>query len=248
MNDRISVLLVDDEGVFISLIAEQLRGECGFHTDVAFSGQEAMEKLQAPGHSYDVVLLDCLMPEVSGLNVLHWMHEQKLDTPVIMLTAQGTEQIAVEAMKFGAYDYLRKEHLDLHHLGVCIRGTVERHLFRIQRAQEQERQMEIRLNREATERVRSVLSILAPVFNDALASIAVAVEERGKKILQQAPQDVRTECLALLDATRHNVALLERGIQSLLDLYEVLYAHHADAKRIEEIKTEVEAALAGRPS
>ena len=246
MGDRISVLLVDDEGVFISFIAEQLREECGFSTEVAFSGQEALQKLQSPKYSFDVVVLDYLMPEVSGLNVLQWMHEQKIETPVIMLTAQGTEQVAVEAMKLGAYDYLRKEHIDVHHLGLSIQAAHERHQFRIQKAQEEERQLEIRLNREATDRVRSVLNILSPVFNDALATISVELEDRGAQVLQRAPDSLRSPCEALLQTTQRNVALLERGIQSLLDLYEVLYARHTDAKRIEEIKAEVETTLVER--
>jgi CheY-like chemotaxis protein len=62
--------------------------------------------------------------------VLQWMLEQKDQTPVIVLTGAGSEDIAVEAMKLGAYDYLRKDQVDLPHLPIIINGVHERHLFR----------------------------------------------------------------------------------------------------------------------
>jgi DNA-binding response OmpR family regulator len=243
MSYPISVLLVDDEGVFITILAEQLREDFGYQTDVAFSGQEAIAKLQSVSQPYDVVLLDYKMPEVTGLNVLQWMHEQKDETPVIMLTAAGSEHVAVEAMKLGAYDYLRKEQVDLQHLGIAVQSVYERHQFRIQKALEEERQAEIRLNREATERVRTVLNKITPVVNEAFASIAVELEEHAQALARELPSDKHAALATMVDAVRTSVSSLERCLQAILTLYQILYANHADAPRIEEIQKEVEEAL-----
>lgn len=243
MSNAISVLLVDDEGVYISFLAEQLREDFGYRTDVAFSGLEAIARLQSPARSYDVVLLDYKMPEVSGLNVLQWMHEQKLETPVVMLTAAGSEHIAVEAMKLGAYDYLRKEHVDVHHLGITIQSVYERRQFRIQKALEEERQAEIRLNREATERVQAVLNKIVPVVNKAFASIAVELEEHVETLSKELPPEKHAALADLVEAVRSSVTSLERCLQAILSLYQFLYANHSDVQRIEAIRKEVEEVL-----
>lgn len=65
------------------------------------------------------------------------MYEQKNETPVLMLTAAGTENIAVEAMKLGAYDYIKKDQLDLEHLPINLNGIYERYLFRKERENNQ---------------------------------------------------------------------------------------------------------------
>lgn len=91
--EPLSVLLVDDEGFFISLIASQLQDEYGYKVDTAFTGREAVDKIAKAKRAYDVILLDYMMPEMSGLNVLQWMHEQKNETPVVMLTAAGSENV-----------------------------------------------------------------------------------------------------------------------------------------------------------
>ena len=73
--DPISVLLVDDEGFFISLIASQLRDEFGIQTESVFSGKDAVEKISNAIRAYDVVLLDYMMPEMTGLNVMQRIQE-----------------------------------------------------------------------------------------------------------------------------------------------------------------------------
>ena len=72
------------------------------------------------------------------------MYEQKNETPVLMLTAAGTENIAVEAMKFGAYDYIRKEQLQFEVLPILINGVYQQFLFR----KEKENKEFIQINKQ----------------------------------------------------------------------------------------------------
>src|SRR3972149_4778877 len=180
--DPLTVLLVDDEESFARVIALHLKEEYGFQTTCCSSGREAIEILQNARRGFDVVLLDYKMPDMSGLNVLQWMNEQKNETPVVILTAAGSEVVAVEAMKLGAYDYVRKEHVDLHRLAIVIQATHERHQFRISKEIELEREREIRLNLEATEKVRRVLNVIAPRLNTDFAAIGVELELRAELI------------------------------------------------------------------
>jgi DNA-binding NtrC family response regulator len=128
---KINVLIADDEESFRKSILYSLRSTNQYNVDSAESGEETLEALQQ--HSYDILVLDYVMPGMSGLNVLQKMLELKIETAVIMLTGAGSEYIAVEAMKLGAYDYVRKDLFDINHLPTLINGVYERFMFKKER-------------------------------------------------------------------------------------------------------------------
>ena len=103
--NKLNLLLVDDEETFVKVLALHLKDNYGYCTTIAFSGREAIKAIEESRTGFDVILLDYKMPEMNGLNVLQWMLEQKNQTPVVMLTGAGSEEVAVEALKLGAYDY-----------------------------------------------------------------------------------------------------------------------------------------------
>ncbi len=99
------ILVVDDEPLTLELIVEGLTDR-GYSIDVAASGTEAIAK--AEGTSYDVVITDLNMPGMDGMEVLDHFNENRPGTLVILLTAFGTIETAVQAVKRGAFDYLTK--------------------------------------------------------------------------------------------------------------------------------------------
>jgi DNA-binding NtrC family response regulator len=105
MNRKINVLVVDDDHLLRRLVVEQL-SRSDFEAAPAASGLAALETLREK--DYDVVMLDIMMPDLSGLDTLREI--RKLDDPpeVIMLTADTSLATGIEAMRFGAYDYLTK--------------------------------------------------------------------------------------------------------------------------------------------
>src|SRR5437870_5251264 len=105
MNRKIRILVVDDDHLLRKLITEQLL-KAGFDAEPAASGQQALAILREA--DYDVVLLDIMMPDISGLDSLRAI--RKMDDPpeVIMLTADTSLTTGIEAMRHGAYDYLTK--------------------------------------------------------------------------------------------------------------------------------------------
>lgn len=88
----------------------------------------------------DAILLDFCLPDMSGLEFLDQLKQQQLETslPVIMLTGQGDESIAVQAMKRGAQDYLVKQHLQSDILQITVRNVIERSSLRARHSQVQE--------------------------------------------------------------------------------------------------------------
>lgn len=232
---------MDDDEFFASIVANQLQEEYKFKITIARNGREAKELIATGGSNhFDMILTDYSMPVMTGTDLLKWIMENKLETPVVMLTAAGSDIVAVEAMKLGAYDYVRKEQLDLQHLGVLINATHERHQFRITRALEEERTREIGLNNLATDKVRDVLNALTPTLNSALANINGDIETRGEKICKQLHSPQREELQDLFQQIQRSAVLLETSIRGLLGLYRMLYAHHAEAKELDRLKREIE--------
>ena len=99
------VLVVDDEPQMLIAIHETLR-QSGYRITTAGSGMEALCRLKEK--CYQLVITDMRMPEVSGLDLLRKVKSLPPQTPVILLTAYGTIQNAVDAIRDGAYDYLLK--------------------------------------------------------------------------------------------------------------------------------------------
>jgi DNA-binding NtrC family response regulator len=99
------ILVVDDDPSLRRVLQAQLEQE-GYEVAVAASAQQTLSVLQL--RAFDLIITDLRMPGMSGLELLKQTRAQHPQTPVIVLTAFGTVDTAVEAMKAGAYDYLTK--------------------------------------------------------------------------------------------------------------------------------------------
>ncbi len=99
------ILVVEDEGMIRELLSTVLGAE-GYVVDTVGSGEEGLKALEE--RLYDVVLLDLNLPGMHGLNVLGAAPALQTDAQFIMMTAFGSVDTAVEAMKLGAFDYINK--------------------------------------------------------------------------------------------------------------------------------------------
>ncbi|MEW5773243.1 MAG: response regulator [Thermodesulfobacteriota bacterium] len=102
---RIKLLLVDDEENFVKTLAERLEIR-GLKPEVVLSGEEAMDFMDKSVP--DVIVLDLRMPGIDGMEVLRRVKKQKPDIQVIILTGHGTDKDQAEAMRIGAFEYLKK--------------------------------------------------------------------------------------------------------------------------------------------
>ncbi|NLI78165.1 MAG: sigma-54-dependent Fis family transcriptional regulator [Candidatus Riflebacteria bacterium] len=117
-----AILLVDDEAPVLYTLATVLKRE-GYAIETASSAREALDKLAAK--PADLVISDVNMPGESGLDLLDALRKRDPETLVIMITAFGSEAIAVDAMKRGAYDYLPKPFAN-DDLKITVRRALEK--------------------------------------------------------------------------------------------------------------------------
>lgn len=99
------VLIADDEAAIANGLSAILT-DAGYDVEVASDGQKALERLQA--EQFGVVLADLKMPKLDGINLLKSIREQRISTEFVMITGQGSTELAIQAMKEGAADYIEK--------------------------------------------------------------------------------------------------------------------------------------------
>ena len=102
---KIKVLVAEDE-VHLGQILSNFLGGRGYAVHTVTDGRAALEALRA--EAYDVALLDIVMPELDGLEVLKQVRADADPPEVIIITGNGTIETAISAMKLGAYDYMAK--------------------------------------------------------------------------------------------------------------------------------------------
>jgi two-component system NtrC family sensor kinase len=100
------ILVVDDSPAVRDVLCNNILSEYGFRTLVARTGPEGLALAQE--HEPDLIMLDQRLPEMEGLEVLRRLREQGSRAAVIMMTAHGSESVAVEAFRLGARDYMMK--------------------------------------------------------------------------------------------------------------------------------------------
>jgi len=105
MDKKMRIMVVDDEMIVRESFFHWFR-QYGHHTEAAASGFEALERLEK--EPFDILLVDIKMPGMNGIELLAKVKEEYPDTIVIIITAYGSIETAVEAMKMGAADYLLK--------------------------------------------------------------------------------------------------------------------------------------------
>jgi DNA-binding NtrC family response regulator len=130
-----TILVVDDERS-IRVGLKGLLAKEGYEVATAESGREALQLLN--GQPFDLVLTDLRMPELDGVGLLKKIKERYADTLVVMMTAYGSEKIAVEAMKAGASDYLVKP-FDNEEVKILVRQALEQSALRREVRQLRER-------------------------------------------------------------------------------------------------------------
>jgi DNA-binding NtrC family response regulator len=116
------ILIVDDEPFNLDLLEQELT-DLGYAVARAADGAQALSEIEqvAP----DLVLLDYLMPRMNGFEVLHTVRKTNRDLPVVIITAHGSIERAVEAIKAGADDFITKP-FDPEHLALVVKKNLER--------------------------------------------------------------------------------------------------------------------------
>ncbi|MFK5951907.1 MAG: response regulator [Desulfobacterium sp.] len=117
---KIKILLIDDEEEFANTLAERLELR-GYETRTAACGEDGLNLLA--GETFDIAVLDLMMPGMNGLDTLRLIKSNTPDMPVVLLTGHGSTREGMEGMRLGAFDYLMKP-LDIKDLTLKILSAV----------------------------------------------------------------------------------------------------------------------------
>ncbi|MBD2560452.1 MULTISPECIES: ATP-binding protein [Nostoc] len=173
-----------------------------FEVDCAEEALALCQKMRC-----DVILLDFCLPDMSGLELFDQMQQEIFETsvPVIMLTGRGDEEIAVQAMKRGALDYLVKQNLTQDVLQLAVRNAIKQSCLQAQLSKTQERQ---RLIATTALRIRQSLN-LEQILNTAVAEVQQLLKCDRVIVYQFAP-DTDGKIVASSVESYRTVALCDR--------------------------------------
>lgn len=105
-DNTVRILVVDDNIDHAQLAMRALRAEPAWRVDTVRLGSEALDKLG--DQPYDLLLLDYRLPDMTGLEVLQRVRKDHADVAVLLMTSQGSEEVAIEALNAGASGYVVK--------------------------------------------------------------------------------------------------------------------------------------------
>jgi DNA-binding NtrC family response regulator len=202
---KASVLIVDDDGALRRALADRFRF-WGHAVTVAENGEKALEA--ARRRAFDLILLDLSMPGISGLEVLAKLVERGSDAEKVVLTAHGSLEKAVEAMKAGADDFLSKP-ADFDLLQRVVERALEnRRLSKVNQALVDRSEAEGSLIRGTSAAMESLLATAAKAAQSDTTLLVTGESGTGKQVLaefihQQSPRCdgpiVYVNCVAISD-------------------------------------------------
>ncbi len=103
-----TILVVDDNQEIANILSGSILPALGFQAIVAYRGRQAIQMVQQNYKFISLMLIDMHLPDMTGLDVLKELNQKNLPMPTVMMTAHGSEQIAIEAFRLGTHDYITK--------------------------------------------------------------------------------------------------------------------------------------------
>ncbi len=179
------VYIVDDEQTITKLLTHWLKEKLKYDIEIFSSGEEVLRKLsQKP----DLILLDIMLPGMDGLDTLKRIKVFSEHIPVIMLSGQASIEVAIESLRFGAYDYFPKP-IDLQRLETAVKNAIKNYEL----TQELERlrsdvQQEYNFNNiiSADSKMQDVFKLVNKVLNNEITVLIYGESGTGKELIARA--------------------------------------------------------------
>jgi diguanylate cyclase (GGDEF)-like protein len=214
MAQKSKVLVIDDEETITRILAKMLAKDYEVH--VANTGKSALQLIQT--HVFDAIIVDLVMPEMDGHEVIQRVSRVDPDIPSIVITGYSTEDNAIEALKEGAFDYLKKP-LNRNLVEYAVKRAVE------QRRTKYEKKQLIERLRESRERLRQANYLLFSEKEgqrEKTLSLQRELDQLKSEFTNFKLQENRlAEIKIKLDVSEDLNTLLER----VIEIGEILMAH-----------------------
>lgn len=217
------VLVVDDENSVRLSIEMGLKMTNSFAVESCDSGEDAVELLKK--ETFDVIILDNRMPGMSGMDVLQWMHEQKVIIPVIMVTGTGSEEVVVEALKHGVYDFIRKDQISKDRLAIAIKSVHERFLYRksmVARDAEEQLLKEKQKELDSLQMFHNTVNSLGQLVEKNVSTLLSNLKKKEELFLKMVSTGDRAQCQAAIKELSQEVELVASGVNSMRNLSTVV--------------------------
>jgi len=234
--EKLSVLIAEDEDSFLKVLTTVLEATRRFTIFSCENGDEAIEALTKS--RYDIIILDHKMPGKTGLNVLQWLNEQKLNTPVIVLTGAGSENIAVEAMKLGAYDYVRKDQFDKYHFSIIVNSVYERYLFKEEKEKREVDAKEREIYLASLDLLKNSVASFSQIVSTTLTTIALLSEESDRLLFPLILPEGKEHFRRYFRKMKEEYDTLVTVTHSMVSLTKVMYENYEGMQGVKQQQPE----------
>lgn len=208
-NEHINVLLVDDDAAYAALSQHMMDRFPNKKFNIVWkeNGDTALQELKT-NRNINIVLVDYNIPDKNGLEIIKEIREEKISTPIILLTSSKNFKVAVEAMKYDVEDYLVKEEAVDTLLPRAILAVLER--VKIKKQIESAGKEKI-LSKKKAEAIRELIVTICHEFNNPLAAIKISTD-----IITR--QNISPEIKEILNQLVNKLNVIEKEIATLRDL------------------------------
>jgi two-component system, NtrC family, response regulator AtoC len=179
------VFIVDDEQAISKLLSYWVKDKWKYEIEVFSNGEDVLRRLNAKP---DLILLDIMLPGLNGIEVLKRVKQTDENLPVIMLSAQGSIEVAVDALRLGAFDYFPKP-IDIQRLEPAIKNAVKsydltRELENLKENVKKEYSFDNMISADG--RMQDVFKLVTKVLNNEITVLIYGESGTGKELIARA--------------------------------------------------------------
>jgi len=179
------VFIVDDEQAISKLLSYWIKDKWKYDVEIFANGEDVLKKLHLKP---DIVLLDIMLPGLDGLETLKRIKQLDQDLPVIMLSAQGSIEVAVESLRLGAFDYFAKP-IDLQKLEPALRNAIKNYdlLKEVQNLKDEiKKEYSFDNIISADGKMQEVFKLVTKVLNNDITVLIYGESGTGKELIARA--------------------------------------------------------------
>ncbi|MDP4194240.1 MAG: sigma-54 dependent transcriptional regulator [Bacteroidota bacterium] len=179
------VFIVDDEKAISKLLTYWVKDKWKYRVEVFDKGEDVLRRLSA---GPDIVLLDIMLPDINGVEVLKKIKQFDENIPVIMLSAQGSVEVAIEAIRQGAFDYFPKP-IDTQRLEPAIKNAIKNYdLHKELRLMKENAKKEFSFDNiiSADKKMQDVFKLVTKVLDNDITVLIHGESGTGKELIARA--------------------------------------------------------------